>query len=818
MPKELSPEQLRWVCDPATLDFSTTQEVEPLEGLTGQERAVLALEFGLGMRRKGFNIYVAGQPGTGKMTAVETFLAELAKGRRTPPDYVYVNNFEDPYRPQAFPLPPGRGRLLREDMVALVTRVKDELPRAFDSEQYGTHRDAIQGELQQRREEYLSQINQDAANKGFAIMPSPAGMTIAPLKEGQPMTEQEFLQLDAENREYIHKKRESLETSLKVTLKKMQDLERQAAEGIEQLNREVALFIIGSKIEDLAEKYKDLPQVVAYFQAVQEDMIRNLQQFFIATTQADAHSDEPAPLGTQDHTFRKYMVNVLVDNSMREGLPVVVERNPTYNNLFGRIEREIYMGGTYTDFTLVRPGALHGANGGFLVIPVEDMLKSLFSYDTLKQALRRGEIVMEDLSERMGAVTMRSLQPQPIPLNLKVVLVGGSGVYNVLYQMDEDFRELFKIKADFTTQMDRTAQAITDYVGFIRALSEKEGIRPLTKLAVAKVVEEGARLAEDQRKLTTRFSEVADIIREADHHAELNGQTAINENHVQAAIDGRIYRSNLIQERLLEMTKDGTILVDTSGARLGQVNGLAVLSMGDYEFGRPSRITATVGLGQSGVLDIEREARLGGPTHTKGILILLGYLTQHYGQDKPLHLSARIAFEQSYDGVDGDSASSTELYALLSALSGAPIKQSLAVTGSINQYGDVQAIGGVNEKVEGFFDLCKLRGLTGEQGVLIPASNVQNLMLRRDVVQAVQDGKFHLYGVGNISEGIEVLTGVPAGERGPDGRYPAGTVHRLVNDRLQDIADRLRAYGRNGTGNQPEHTHDEPEVKKEFER
>jgi len=498
----------------------------------------------------------------------------------------------------------------------------------------------------------------------------------------------------------------------------------------------------------------------------------------------------------QDVAFRKYEVNAAVDHSETVGAPVVMERNPTYNNLFGRIEKEAVYGALQTDFTLIRGGSLHQANGGYLVLPVEEVLRNLFSYDSLKRAIRDRQIVVEDMGERLGYLTTKSLRPEPIPLSVKVVLIGPPHLYYTLYALDEDFRELFKVKAEFDVRMDRSEENVRNYVAFVSTLCSREGLRPLEAGAVAKVVEYGSRAVEDQQKLSTRFSEVADIVRAANFWAERDGSPQVAETHVRKAIDEKVYRSNLIQERIQEFIQRGILLVDTAGEEVGQVNGLAVIELGDHAFGRPSRITASIGLGQAGLVDIEREARLGGPIHTKGVLILSGYLSRRYTYDKPLSLSARLVFEQSYEGVEGDSASCAELFTLLSAISEAPIKQGIAVTGSLNQQGEVQAIGGVNQKIEGFFDVCHAAGLTGEQGVIIPESNVQNLMLREDVVEAAEQGRFHVYPIRSVDQGIEILTGRTAGERGPDGAFPEGTLNHLVDQRLREMAERLRSFAR----------------------
>jgi len=571
-------------------------------------------------------------------------------------------------------------------------------------------------------------------------------------------------------------------------------LEKKANEALQKLDQEIALYAVGPSVNELMEKYKDFPEVVAYLKEVQDDMVENLSQF---RKEAEA---QPIPSfaapGAAELPFRKYEVNVVVDNSGLEGAPVIMELNPTYNNLFGRIEKETQFGALITDFTMIRGGSLHRANGGYLVLPAEEVLRNLFSWDSLKRALRNKEIAVEEAGERLGFITTKSLNPEPIPLEVKIVLIGQPMLYYLLHNLDEDFSELFKVKADFDTRMDRTDENIRDYVAFVCTLCSEEGMKHLDASALARVIEHSSRLAEDQEKLSARFGEISDIIREAGFYATQENSPYVTAAHVQKAIEEKFYRSNLVQEMVNEMVVRGSIIIDVVGQEVGQVNGLSVSDLGDISFGRPSRITASIGLGQAGLIDIEREARLGGPIHTKGVMILSGYLADKYAQDKPISLSARLVFEQNYSGVEGDSASSTELYALLSSLSGLPIKQGIAVTGSVNQKGEVQAIGGVNEKIEGFFETCQAKGLTGEQGVLIPESNVQNLMLKEEVVEAVKEGKFHIWSVKTVDEGIEILTGVKAGARQEDGTFEEDSVNDRVDKRLRELAEKMRDFGK----------------------
>lgn len=786
-PHKLAPEQLRRTFDPKELGIESTENIPPLEGIIGQKRAVSALKFGLGIQELGFNIYVAGPPGIGKMTAVKSFLEELARQKETPPDWCYVNNFDDPSQPKALRLPAGWGTQLAQDIKNLVDHVRRELPKVFESEEYSARRDEIMKAFNKQREAIINRVQERASQAGFLLQAAPFGILILPVLGGHPLNDAEFQTLPQAAREDIQRRRDALQQDLKLAMKEIRTLEKTAQERLNELDRQVALYMVGGLIDDLRDKYRNLPDVLEHLHAMQKDILENIELF-----KGEHKAEGEVPPWAKDLPFRKYHVNVLVDNSKQHGAPVVVELNPVYHNLFGRIEKETQFGALYTDFTMIKAGSLHRANGGYLVLPIEDVLRNLLSWDGLKRALRGREISVEELGERLGFIATKSLRPQPIPLDVKVVLIGSPIFYYLLHAFDEEFPELFKVKADFDTRMDCTSENIQDFLKFLGTFCKKERLKHLDNTAVAKLLEYASRLAEDQQKLSTHFGAIADIIREAHYWALQEGASHISARHVQKALDEKVYRSNLIQERIQEMIARGTLLIDTEGQAVGQVNGLSVISLGDYVFGKPSRITASVGPGREGIIDIEREVELGGPIHSKGVLILSGYLAQKYAQDKPLTLTAKLVFEQSYEGVEGDSASSTELYALLSALSGVPIKQGIAVTGSVNQHGEVQAIGGVNEKIEGFFDVCRAKGLTGEQGVLIPKSNVQNLMLREDVVEAIRAKKFHIWAVSTIDEGIEILTGVSAGERGRDGKFPEGTVNYLVDRRLREFAECLK--------------------------
>jgi lon-related putative ATP-dependent protease len=764
----------------------------PLEEIIGQERAARALRFGLGIKERGFNIYAAGFPGTGRTTAVRNFLEELARTQPAPSDWCYVNNFSNAYAPKAIRLPPGKAKDFQKDMKSFIDEAKRAIPRAFESEDYAAKREATVKALEAQSKTLIDELNRKAQEEGFIIQSTRIGLLLVPVIRGKPVIDKEFIALPQKTKEEIQEKRERLEPELRSAMRQFADMDRKVHEEIEKVNRDVALYAIGHSITDLAEKYKEFSDVGDYLKNVQADILDNISQF-IKEPETQPQAPFPLPF-IKENRFRKYEVNVVVDTSDAKGAPVVTESNPTYQNLFGRIESEAQFGALFTDFTMIRRGSLHRANGGYLVLPVEALLMNPLSYDSLKRALRNEHIFIEEAQERMGFITTKSLKPEPIPLDVKVILIGDPILYQKLYTLDKEFSELFKVKADFDTTMERTDDNMKQYAAFVCTLCQKENLKHLDGSGLAKLIEHSSRLAEDQTKLSTRFAEIADIVREANFYASQEKSDTVTGNHVKKAIEERIYRSKLIQEKIQEMIKRGILLIDTDAATAGQVNGLSVISLGDFEFGIPSRVTASVGLGREGVVDIEREAKMGGPIHTKGVLILSGYLNEKYAQDKPLSLSARLVFEQNYEGVEGDSASGAELYAILSALSGIPIKQNIAVTGSVNQKGEVQAIGGVNEKIEGFFEVCKTKGLTGQQGVMIPESNVQNLMLKEEILDAVKEGKFHIYSVTTIDQGIEILTGTKAGARRKDGTFEKETISYVVDKRLREMAERLKEF------------------------
>jgi lon-related putative ATP-dependent protease len=808
--EELKPEALRRSADAAQFRFDSTNDLEPLVEIIGQPRAVEAVDFGVSIPSPGYNTFALGPSGTGRRTTVMRFLEREAAARPVPDDWVYVNNFQEPYRPRALRLPAGRGAQLRSDMSNLVEEITTEIPRAFESEDYERQKEQIGREAAAQKQQEFSQLERYADERGFAILRTPSGIAIAPVRDGKPLSPEEFGRLDKATREHLEDEGRHVQEALNATLRMSRRLDRAARERIQRLDREVTAFTIGPMLDELREAYAGFPGVLEYLAAMQKDVVENVDTF--RQLQAAERPELPAALArlvaTQEPSLDKYRVNLLVDNSQTRGAPLLYEVNPTYPNLIGRIEYQAQFGALVTSFTMIKPGVLHRANGGYLVLGAREVLTNPYAWDGLKRALKAGRVRIEDIGQEYRFMSTATLDPEPIQLDVKVVLIGEPALYYLLYAYDEDLRELFKVKADFAVVMDWTEETAQAYARFIGNVVREEELKPFAPSGVAGIIEQSARIVEDQKKLATRFGDVIDLVREASYWAGVNGRDLVTGEDVLKAVHTRIYRSNRIEESIREMIARGILLVTVDGDAEGQVNGLSVVPFGDYQFGRPSRITARISPGREGVVDIQRETKMGGPIHSKGVLILSGYLAGKYAVAQPLALSASIAFEQLYEGVEGDSAASTELYALLSTLSGYPIRQSLAVTGSVNQYGEVQAIGGVNEKIEGFYDVCRVLGLTGRQGVLIPADNVQNLMLRPDVVDAVRQGRFHIYPVDTIDQGIELLTGVPAGERQLDGRYATGTVNAAVERRLRELGEAVREFepagGPKGPGEEEE--------------
>ena len=798
-PRELSAEQLRRVCNLQDFDFDTTADVPELAEIVGQERATRAIEFGIDVPFYGYNIYASGVSATGKTSTIMRYLERKSSERPIPNDWAYVTDFQDAYRPKALQLPPGSGCGVRDRLNDLLDELAESLPGAFEGEQYQEHRGELQRELDEKRNVEVKGLEVYAAQRGFTIVRTPMGLVVAPFIEGQPLTPEQFQQLPAETRQKFEALQPEVQQEVEQTLRHIRDIEQDAQERLEGIDREIAGATIHPHFAAFKEEYNDWPDIVGYTDQVEQDMVSHVRRLKRSPQQReeserDGRTPPPFRQPESGSPFDRYRINVIVDNCHQQGAPVILEINPTYSNLMGRSERRAEFGTLVTDLHMIKAGALHRANGGFLVVDARIILRQPLAWEGLKRALRYGELRIEDPERQLGIVSVTGLEPEPIPLDVKVVLVGDPMTYHLLYTADEEFRKLFRVRADFAVDMPWNQENVEMVARFIHDLCHAEKLPHFALEAVGRVIEYSARLVDDQRKLTTRFALIGDVVREAGYWGQAAEHDVISAEDVQKAIDERIYRANQIEDRMRELIADGTIMVETTGEEAGQVNGLAVIQLGDYTFGRPNRITARTFRGKSGVTSIDREVKLSGRIHDKGVLILNGYLGGKYAKEKPLSLSASIAFEHSYEGVEGDSASSTELYALLSSLSGFPIKQGFAVTGSVNQQGEVQAIGGVNEKIEGFFDVCSMMdgGLTSDQGVVIPEVNVKHLMLREDVVQVVAEGTFHIYPVRTVDEGIQILTGVSAGERGEDGKFPVGTVNALVDARLKELAEGVK--------------------------
>lgn len=773
----IPPEALSRRCDPATLLFSTTDELSVLQNVIGQPRALRALELGIDVTGIGYNIFVLGIPDSGRTTLTRNYLIQKAQSGKTPDDWCYVNNFENPHQPNALSLPAGKGVVFRGDMKGLITLCAQNIPRAFESEEYSKEHERLRSKFNEEMETDLHQFEAHANKYNFMVVKTSYGFLLVPIADGKPLSSADFEKLSDENKEKLAKIQESLSERLDEMIERLHSLERTVSHDLHELDRRTSLFVIKPLIDELRKKYEQDQSVITYLDQVQDDLANNASRFRLKD-----QSEQNIPQ-IMDWLSR-YEVNLLVNNAGQNGAPVIIENQPTYQSLLGTIEHEIFMGISHSDFSHIRPGALHRANGGYIILPARAVMLGAYVWEGLKRVLRDKEIRIVELGNQIGLLSTASLEPGPIPLNTKVIMVGTPLMYYLLRAYDEDFAKLFKVCAEFSREMTRDSESEQDYALFIRAVATENKLLPFDRSAVARIIEHGSRMVENQDKLSTQFGIISDLVCESDYWTRKEKLAIVNAAAVQRAIDERTLRSNLLEEKIKELILQKQLLVSVSGKAVGQINALSISSLGDYTFGRPNRITATTCAGKAGVVDIERQSKLGGSLHTKGVLIINGFLGQRYGQDMQISLSASLTFEQSYDEIEGDSASVAELIALLSAVSGIPIDQGLAVTGSVNQYGQIQAIGGVNEKIEGFFDICTQEGLDGKQGVIIPRANQKNLMLREDVCNAVASGKFHLWGVETIAEVVELLTGVTMAERNPDGYFPEGTFDNVVVSRL----------------------------------
>jgi len=796
---ELTAEQARQACDPGQFSFRSTEELPPLEKVIGQERALRSIAFGIDIKQPGYHMYALGPVGTGKTTTVQKYLEHEAASRPVPDDWLYVNNFADEDKPRAFRLPAGTGCRLKADTDRLVDELQGVVPRIFESTEYTKQQEELSGVIQKKQQAMLQEVDEFARAQELVIMQTPQGLMIAPTSNGNILNPDQVEHLDEQKKGQIEQAREEVETKLRETMRKVQQLNRDARERVNDLDRQSVAFAVDHMIDELKERYAQFEPVVKLMDEIRKDILENVPAIKQIRQMQQMQEQMPwagmMAQAQQGSAFDKYRVNLIVNNCETKGAPVILARNPSYHNVVGRVEHQGQFGMLVTNFSMIKAGLLHKANGGYLMLDVRDVLTKPMAYEGLKRSLKNGVVEIEPMGEAYGLVATHTLEPEPIPLDIKVVLIGEPMLYYLLFAYDPDFQELFKVKVDFALRMDRTPETTEQYARFIGGVCREEGLKHFDPSGVAKVVEHGSRLIDHQHKLITRFGDIVDLVRQASFWAEKNGHALVSGDDVKKAIDEHIYRSNQIEQLLNDAIAEGVIMIDVEGAKAGQINGLAVMSLGDYMFGKPSRITATIHVGDKGVVNIDREVKMGGRIHNKGAMILASYLGGKYANDMPLALSAHLTFEQVYEEIEGDSASSTELYALLSGLSGFPIRQDLAVTGSVNQYGQVQAIGGANQKIEGYFDICRITtGLTGKQGVLIPQSNVRHLMLREDVVQAIREGKFHIYPIATIDEGISLLTGKPAGELQSNGYYPAGTVNAAVHARLKDLAQKVKGF------------------------
>jgi predicted ATP-dependent protease len=794
-------DKLRWECDPKIFKFKCTKDLAPLREFVGQKRATRAVEFGINMANAGYNIYVAGPTGTGKTSMVKTYIERVIKDQEARgetshlDDWCYLYNFKEPDSPQIINLPQGKGKAFRSAMTSLLNKIREGLGEAFSSEEYKGQRQRLVEKVQAEQQKILEEISGEARRQGFIFQMTPAGPALIPMKEDRPMQEQEYLALDEGTRKQLGSRQSKLLKKLKPNFETASGVQTKAMERLKKLDKDIGEYTVSDSFRSLFKKYSDWPKIAQYLQDLKSYILDNLELF--KGTEEPVNPMFGAPLsqvmGGRD-PFLPFQVNVFVDNSEAKGPPVIVENNPNFGNMFGKIERRFLLGGYLSDHTMLKAGALNKANGGYVLISINDVLMNPGVWPALKRAIRNKEVRIEDPFEQYGLIAPQGLRPEPMPIKIKVILTGDPMLYQLLSIYDEDFWEIFKVKADFDSEIEKTKENMMAYAAFLSGCCDECEAKHFDPSGVAKIIEYSARMVADQERLSSRFAQIKDWIQEASYWTMKDNARYISAHHVQKAMDERLFRHNLIDERIRDLINRGTIMIDTQGEVIGQVNGLSVYSLGDISFGKPSRITAKTFMGRGGVINIERESQLSGPIHNKGVMILSGYLGWKYAQDKPLSLSASLCFEQSYEGVEGDSASSAELYAIISSLSELPIRQNIAVTGSVNQKGEIQPIGGVNQKIEGFFKICQAKGLSGDQGVLIPHQNLRNLMLQEEVVEAVKQGQFHIYSAKTIDEGIEILTGASAGEKQKDGTYPKSTVNYFIDKRLKDMAEQLKNF------------------------
>lgn len=803
--KKLKKENLSLVCDTSRFEFETTEEITEKTTIIGQERLSSSMELGVDISKDGYNIFALGPNETNRLSHIQHFLEEKATDKPTPSDICYTNNFDDRYKPNVLKVPASSGMELKKMMDQLIEDLVPTLQSSFETEEYQNRKQALKNRLQEEQDQTFEDLQKKAQEKGLALVRTPAGFSFTPMKDGDLMDENDLQELSDEEKERLEKETKKLQKELQKIIQKMPVNKRKIRDEQKELDKEIATYAIKELFKKIREEFSDLDNVQDFLDSVEMDIVDNVQKIMTPHGQQGQGNQLMQLAGggqqiqqqtdsSQNQILDRYKVNVLVNHSETEGAPVIYEDNPSYKNLVGRVEYQSRMGALTTNFNLIKPGAFHKANGGYLILHARQLLMEPFAWEGLKRALKSGELKIESLGESYSLISTVSLEPEPIDLDVKVVLVGERMLYYLLSELEPEFHSLFKIEADFEDEIDRDDGNQSLYAQLLAGLIEKNELLHFHKDAVGRVIEQSARMAGDREKLSAKTQDIVDLLIESSHWAEKNDHDVVQHSDVEKAIEQKIYRSGRLKDKIHEAINRDYIFIDTEGEETGQVNGLSVSMIGNSTFGRPNRITARVQLGKGEIVDIEREVEMGGPIHSKGVLILKGFLGERYAKNQPLSLSASIVFEQSYSGIDGDSASTAELYALLSAIGKIPIKQNFSVTGSVNQHGKVQPIGGVNEKIEGYFDICKERGLTGEQGVLIPKANEKNLMLRKDVRDAVEDNKFLIYSVETVDEGMEILTGLEIGKPDDDGVYPEGTINRKVTDQLNQLADKRRAF------------------------
>ncbi len=785
---ELSYKDLKMTCDPEVFHFETTQELEPINDGIGQERGIKALEFGINVDVKGNNIYLEGPSGVGKTMYAKNYLDKISLKKKVPNDWCYIYNFQNPNEPVAVSLPAGNGKEFQESMDGFIKEVKKDIKKTFNADDFEKEKTLIKKEFEEKREIVMTKLNEDSLKYGFQVKSAQNGIYMMPVIEGKVIPEEEFDKLEDKIKQEYEAKSVIVQQQIMDAISQIKQIERQSDKKVSEWQSNVALLTVNAHINYIKSKYKRNKKINQFLNDVKQDVLKNVSYFLDEDKPQQNQAQQQGPTQKKTDPCLNYRVNLFIDNSNSEGCPVIMDSNYSYQNIFGKLEYENYYGTLKTDFTMLKPGLLHKANGGYIIFQAKDLLSNGICYEELKRALRIKELSIDNTTEQRTSMAMVSLKPEPIPLDLKVILIGNASIYHTLLSMDPDFRHLFKIKVEFEENAPITSENVNKLARFVHSFCEKEELPHLDRKAMARIVEFASRVAGDNEKISTNFNDIAQIIGEAGTWAKLAKSKVVTEELVNKALFERVERIKKYDEKYIEMIKENTLLINTEGSSVGEINGLTVMTIGDYSFGKPAKITVNTYTGKAGIVNIEREVELSGSTHTKGVYILSGYLGQLFAQDIPLCLTASICFEQLYNGVDGDSASSTELYGLLSSLSEIPINQAIAVTGSVNQKGQIQPIGGVNEKIEGFYQICKMRGLDGSHGVMIPVQNVNNLQLNDEIVEAVKNKKFHIYAISTIDEGIEVLTGVPAGKKDKDGKFPAGTINHLVYEKLKKYA------------------------------